>query len=618
MPRPKESLRLALALCLSGIVLLGLAIQLAPGPLPDERAALHPGRVLADIRFLSDPRCEGRAVGLAGTERAMRHIEAAYREAGLMPVSRDGYRLPFTVKIGQGLGPESALRVGGEVARLNSDWVPLNISESGQHEGPVVFAGHGIRAPELAYDDYEAVDVKGAWVVVLDHEPREADAKSPFRRPDAFRHRELRTKAIVARERGAKGLLLVADAEAHPETRTRPAPLPEFDDRDPVAPAGLLVAQVSRAYANWLLARTGSTLDHLEKSISTRLAPSSRPAGTRIAGRIDLLQRTETAYNLVGMLPGGDLSRAGETVLIGAHYDHLGYGGVNSLAPGQRLPHVGADDNASGTAGVLALARDLAADTRRDRAIAFACFSGEEMGLLGSSHLAKNSPPLLGKVVAMLNMDMVGRMRGNALTVQGVDTSPEWDPMVRRHGSAQRLAITTASGGYGPSDHTSFLAQGIPVLFFFTGAHSDYHRPTDTWDKINARGEVRVLRTVAGIARELAVAPHNLVFQAPKAPPPAKSGGGGKRGYGAYFGSVPDFTEHRGGVKITGVNAGSPAAALGLKASDMIVRFGGVTIDNLYDLTYALRIHRSGDTVEVEYVRAGTKLVGKTTLKERR
>lgn len=618
MPRPKESARLAIALGAFGAVMIAAAVQLSPGPLPDERVPLHPGRVLADVRFLADPRCEGRAVGLEGTERAMRHIESAFREAGLMPVARGGYRLPFTVTIGQGLGPESVLELDGTRARMREDWVPLNISESGSLEGPVIFAGHGIRAPELAYDDYADVDVKGAWVVVLDHEPREADPKSPFRRPDAFRHRELRTKAIVARERGAKGLLLVADVEAHPERVKQPAPLPEFDDRDPVAPAGLLVAQVSRAFAERLLAPTGSTLAHLEGSIAKRLAPSSRPAGTRLKGRVDLLQRTETAYNIVGLLPGADMSRAGETVLIGAHYDHLGYGGVNSLAPGQRLPHVGADDNASGTAGVIALARELAAEPRRGRAVAFACFSGEEMGLLGSAHLARQPPPLMGRVVAMLNMDMVGRMRGNALTVQGVDTASEWEPMVRRAGSAQRLAITTASGGYGPSDHTSFLAQNIPVLFFFTGAHSDYHRPTDTWEKINAFGEVRALRMVATIARELADAPKTLAFVPPKAPPPAKSGGGGRRGYGAYFGCVPDFSEHKGGVKITGVNAGSPAAALGLKAGDMIVRFGGVGIDNLYDLTYALRIHRAGDTVEVAYLRAGQRLVGRATLRDRK
>jgi hypothetical protein len=332
---------------------------------------------------------------------------------------------------------------------------------------------------------------------------------------------------------------------------------------------------------------------------------------------VDLIREKGRAANVVGLLPGRDATLRETAVVLGAHYDHLGRGGEASLDPAAvGTIHPGADDNASGTAVLLELARAFAAAGGAPRTLIFAAFAGEEMGLLGSSFYTKQPSIPLEKTVAMLNLDMVGRLRDGKLLVSGVETAREWPGILRA--AARGLPLTLAMGGeaYGPSDHTPFALRERPVLFFFTGPHSDYHRPTDTPEKINAAGLQQVATLVYRTAAAVAGEPAPPAFVRTSGRPPAARDG---RGYGPYFGSIPDFgaTEAQG-VVLGGVRPGSPAERAGLRAGDIIVRFGGVRVTNLEDLVYALRAKRAGDTVEVLYRRDGEERAARATLEPRR
>jgi Zn-dependent M28 family amino/carboxypeptidase len=343
-------------------------------------------------------------------------------------------------------------------------------------------------------------------------------------------------------------------------------------------------------------------------------------AGARADLRISLVRERGTTANVVGILPGTDPALRDQAIVIGAHYDHLGLGGENSLAPAQvGTVHPGADDNASGTAGVIALARAFAAAGGARRTLVFAAFGAEETGLLGSAHYVRHPPVPLERTMAMLNLDMIGRLQRDKLYVSGAHTGEGLEEILRAANAGVGLDLTLRGDGYDPSDHTSFLARDRPVLFFFTGTHADYHRPSDTADKINAAGMSQVLRLARGVVAALADREASLAFRRPSRPPAASSRGDRAGGYGPYFGSIPDFggTDIRG-VRLSGVRAGSPAERAGLREGDTIVRFAGVAVGGLEDLTFALRSRRAGDEVEVTFVRDGTPHTVRAVLEPRR
>jgi len=312
--------------------------------------------------------------------------------------------------------------------------------------------------------------------------------------------------------------------------------------------------------------------------------------------------------NVIGVLPGRSAARGGETIIIGAHYDHLGLGGFGAMDDPDSTGkvHNGADDNASGTTAVLEVARILV-HRKLDRTVVFITFSGEEEGDLGSEYYVKH-PTLPGdSIYAMLNMDMVGRLRNARLTANGAATAQEFPALLdslNRTGGTPRFDLQASGDGWGPSDHASFYAAKHPVLFFFTGLHEDYHRTTDDVEKIDVNGLERVASFVADVATALANRPGTLTFVA--APPPQMSTRGA--GYGAYLGTIPDMSESPGGVRITGTRSGSPAEKAGLTAGDVITAIGSKTIGNLYDMTDALRAHQAGDTVEIVVKRDTTVL----------
>ncbi|HEV8266012.1 MAG TPA: M20/M25/M40 family metallo-hydrolase [Gemmatimonadales bacterium] len=312
------------------------------------------------------------------------------------------------------------------------------------------------------------------------------------------------------------------------------------------------------------------------------------------------------ARNVIAILPGASPARRGEVVVIGAHYDHLGLGGFGALDPDSTgRVHNGADDNASGTAALLEIARLLAGGRRPARTVVFVAFSGEELGTLGSSYFVQHPlPQPMDSTYAMLNLDMVGRLRSGRLVALGVGTAKEFPALLDSLNTPPRFDLRASGDGWGPSDHAAFFAVRRPVLHFFTDLHEDYHRSTDDWEKINATGLAQVAQFVADVARALANRPGPLTFvDAPR--PPAAAGGSGSGGYGAYLGTIPDMTGSPGGVRITGVRVGSPAEQAGLKAGDVITVIGAKAVANLYDMTEALRSHQAGDTVAIVVTRDG-------------
>lgn len=323
-----------------------------------------------------------------------------------------------------------------------------------------------------------------------------------------------------------------------------------------------------------------------------------------------------TGRNVIGTLEGADPDLKREWVVVGAHYDHLGEGGApNSLAPGERAIHNGADDNASGVAAMLWAAERLARGPRPPRSVAVVAFTGEESGLLGSAHYVKHPASGAEPIVAMINLDMVGRLSGGTLLVFGVGTAVEWSALLEPAASRAGVTIATRSDGYGPSDHTSFYLKDVPVLHFFTNTHTDYHRPSDDWDKIDAKGLTAVAAIVAEVAAAAASSRPKLTLQRGAGEPPKPISGTG--GYGAWLGSVPDFTPVERGVKLSGVTKGSPADVAGLRAGDIVVGLGAHDVADLQGMTNALRAHKPGDVVDVQVLRDGTRLLLPVTLGDR-
>jgi peptidase M28-like protein/PDZ domain-containing protein/PA domain-containing protein len=565
--------------------------------------------LVEQVKILSAPDMEGRASGTPAAARAARHIAAELQRAGVKPGGDDGtWEQAFTVSTGIRLGESNALRLVAPAPRalvLGRDFVPLTVSADGALEGDVVFAGYGITAPDVRWDDYAGLDVRGRVVLVLEGEPRRADPAGPFRRPDAYHYVERSHKVINAREHGAAAVLLVA-------------PTAGADTLPPLTgigqPWSIFALAVSRGVADAMLAPAGVTLAAATGAIDAGPAPRSFAVnGARVALQVALVRERGRTANVVGILPGRDTALREETVLIGAHYDHLGRGGEGSLAPDALgTVHPGADDNASGVAAVLGLARAFAAAGGAPRTLVFVAFTGEEMGLLGSTHYVRHPARPLERTVLMVNLDMVGRLRDRTLYVGGVDGGRGLRELV----SAQAGGLSLALRGdpFGPSDHTAFYSAGRPVLFLFTGAHADYHRPGDTWDKINGPGLAEVTAFAARVVDAVATAATPPVYVRITAPPTSVRGG-----YGPFFGVVPEFGERAGGgVRVGDVRAGSPAETAGVRAGDVIVTFAGMRVETLQDFSFALSGRRAGDRVDVVVVRDGAERRLEAVLAERK
>jgi aminopeptidase YwaD len=611
----KRLFSISIAIMLAGLTGAGwLALHAAPevsGP----ALALSPTRFMRDVIWLASDDLKGRGDGSPELDRAADYIAREFQRAGLTPAGEhNSYFQDFNITTGAQPGPGNRFVVGSTTLTEGRDFVPVPFSSSSRVSGPLVFAGYGITAPEYHYDDYAGLDVSGKTVLVLGHEPQEQDRNSVFAGANFTRHASLTSKAVNAKQHGARAVIVITDF-IHPQEDIAAA-----TRNEDFADSGIVAIYALRQPFEEALKAHGIDIAAIQHQIDSDLHPRSSEIpqlGVDLVS--DVVRTRKTVRNVMGALPGNDPKLKDQWLVVGAHYDHLGLGGRNSLAPsliGQI--HHGADDNASGTAGVMEFARIAEiAPERWHRSLLFMTYAGEEIGLLGSSWFVNHPTVPLNKIDAMVNMDMIGRMTRDRLYVGGVGTSPELKPLVQSLDSRQDPALIFTDTGYGSSDHTSFNAKKIPVMFFFSGLHTDYHKPSDTADKINASGAMEILALVYGVMDRLSAEPQKLPYVELKQdlPQPATPR---SRGYGPYFGSVPDFRDDLKGVLFSAVQDDSPAAKAGLKAGDLLIRFDGKPIQNLNDYAYALRAKQPGDVVQVVVQRGGRDVQAAVTLEARK
>jgi len=599
------------------------ATPLATDPGPNTATAIE-----NHVRTLSDPQTEGRGTGSAGETVAARHVESTLRTLGLVPAGDDGsYRNRFEYSAGIALGPENELHSEPPAANsegsppalvLDQDWRPLAFSKSGRiAPQSIVFVGYGIVAPSEhdlpAVDEYAGLDVTGRWVIVLRDLP---ESLSRERRQHLQRYVSLRHKSMIARDRGAAGILFVNG----PRSRFREALAPlRFDAA--MAGSGLAVAAVRDGVVDAWLATDGRSLSESQDRIDEAFVAGSSGEelrfelpGLRLAGRIDLETLRSESHNVIGRLAVGERPSR-QQIVLGAHLDHLGRGeGSGSLADASELGaiHPGADDNASGVAVLLEIARALAArraagEDLGARDFVFAAWSGEELGLLGSDawvdaevnpHDHETGP------VVYLNFDMVGRLE-DGLLVHGTGSSPAWDEILERAALSSPLALAIRDDAYLPTDSTSFYSNGLPVLSAFTGVHAEYHTPRDGPELLNYEGAARIAELFTRIALALSRASDPPEFEAQSLP----AGSPNRSGMRVYLGTIPDYSQTDVvGVRLSGVAPAGPAEAAGLRRGDTIVEVDGAAIANLYEFTFALEALRVGQEARIVVMRDGKRV----------
>ena len=567
------------------------------------------------VSYLASDKLEGRRTGTPGAIDAANYIAGQFEKLGLRP-SGNRYLQTFPYVGRVELGKNNVLSVrSGETLnlRVGEDWMPLGISANQKLDlTGIVFAGHGIAANELNHNDYKGTFSKNQVAVIQKGTP---DGDNPHGRFTTAG--QLRFKVAAAQSAGVGALLIISSED---DLKNDALARLHYDN---AGLAGIPVAVISKQVAEKLSNAKGITL------------------------ATDVVRAEVPASNVIGVLEGSDPVLKNETIVIGAHYDHLGRGGTGSLAPSPGEIHHGADDNASGTAGVLELARIFSAQRPKlRRTLVFIAFGGEEEGLLGSNYYVNHPLVPLDKTVAMINMDMIGRMKDRKLVIGGVGTAKEWRQLITQANMAQKMNITANAGasspvgvpivvsangrpimtvdpngafeltlnedGYGPSDHSSFYSKQVPVLFFWTGTHNDYHKPSDTFDKVNYNDEARILSLVARIVRDVDSAEQRPTFTTAKSEPPR---GGGFR---VYLGTIPNYADSNDGLLLDGVRDDSPAAKAGLKAGDRIVKIGTRDVKNVYDYTYALGEMKAGQEYVIEVKRGSEKLTLKITPEARK
>ena len=585
---------------------------------PGYSAEITAGDLRREVQWLADEKREGRMTGSAGAQATANWIAEYFNHAGLKSFAPN-YALPFQFNAGERiLSEKTRLEISSTAAKLDTDFRPLAFSENGEVTDGVVFAGYGLVVPgegAARYDSYAGLDVKDKIVVILRYVPEGVDQT---RRAQLNRYSSLRYKTMLARERGAKGVLVVTG----PNSPNAGQLLPLSNDNT-TASSGIIAASISGRAADSLLAPGGKNLKDLQTALDQENPHAEGgfvlpKVNVRLACGVEHLKKTDA--DVVAYLPPS--SGSDEYVMVGAHYDHLGHGGTSSLerAGEENKIHPGADDNASGTAWMMELAAALAKERSEHpekfrRGVIFAAWSGEEIGIIGSAAFCEHPPVALNKIVAYVNADMVGRLRDNKLTMQGVGSSHAWRKLIEKRNVTAGFNLTLQDDPYLPTDVTSFYPKNIPVLNFFTGAHEDYHRPTDTAEKINYEGLERIAKFSQQIVLDLA--------QTPEKPDLAKversaQEAGGRETLRAYLGTIPDYTTEVKGVKLSGVRGASPAEKAGLKGGDVIVEFAGQKIANIYDYTYALDAVKIGQPVQVVIERDGKRMTLSVTPEARK
>ncbi|MDT8401118.1 MAG: M20/M25/M40 family metallo-hydrolase [Bacteroidales bacterium] len=547
------------------------------------------------INFLASDELKGRLPGTEGDIKGAEYIRDMMKSWGLLPAVGNGlqsFELVASLEAG-----DCKLLINNE-AISTEQFMPFAFSENSSLTGKTAFAGYGfvITSDTLTWNDYENIDVKGKWVMILRTDPEIDKASSNF-----ARYSSDRDKVMIAKDKGAEGVLLVSGEKFDPKDEFEPLSKGEYS-------TGIPVFRVKRETANRILEENNVTIGELEKRLNSTYAPVSFEMDCTVEGISELMEQKVTTRNVLMMLPGNDSLLKDEYLIIGGHFDHLGMGGPGSSSrAGDTIAvHYGADDNASGIASMLEIAEKFASAHNNARSILFAGFAAEEMGLLGSKYLAEHMPVEADKINAMINLDMVGRMKENKLLqIGGIGTAREFRDLVTKHIDTSMFSPSFSEEGYGPSDHSSFYGLDRPVLFFSTGAHLDYHTPGDTPDKISYGSLANISDLVYEISAELAGNNPKLGFTEAGPKTPASRN---MRHKGVTLGIMPDFASTvKNGLRADFVSPGRPAALGGMKKGDIITAINGKEINNIQDYMFRLSELEYGVSIQVEVLRDGKK-----------
>jgi len=596
------------------LLLLAAFFGCAPSSHEITSPEITSGELRQHIKYLASDELRGRKAGEEGDRLAEEYISRQFKEDGLSPAGDNGdYLQKFSFVASTKEGDKNSLNItvnGSSIQyTLNRNFKPLSFTSDTSLTAPLVFAGYGISAIDsLKYDDYAGLNVKNRIVVVLRYSPD----KSPADKYSAYS--SIMAKIFNARDKGASGIIFATSPPG-----TDGAEITSFQEPR-LGNSGIAVIAMKWSDIDSLFALSGKNLKEIQQTIDTTKIPASFEfAHTSVALQAQLVKVYAQTANVVGFLSGNDSALKNEFVVIGAHFDHLGMGGEGSgsLKPDTVAIHHGADDNASGSAGLLEMAQYFSSRVQSlKRSLMFIAFSGEELGVLGSDYYVKHPYKPLEKTAAMLNMDMIGRMKDSVLVVEGMGTSKGWEEIARKE-NLDSLKLKLKPDGMGPSDHASFYKMNIPVFFFFTNLHTDYHKPSDTWDKINYTGEKAVVAYAARIATDVANLTEKPVFSK-VALSAAQGMGGDRQGAKVSLGIIPDFAEDVPGMKISGARPGSPAEKAGLKAGDIITKFGGKDVKNIYDFTYLLGTFKPGDEVVIVVKRGEEEVQLKAVLEAKK
>ena len=555
------------------------------------------------IGFLASDSLKGRKPGTKEIAVAASYIQSQFKKAGLKTIKNNGLQ-SFDIVTGVSLGKENKYFFNGQYGELGKDFTPLAFSKNAFLFTKVVFVGYGISANKdsLKWDDYKGIDVSGKWVMILRGHPELSNADSRFNE-----FAEQRDKALLASDKGAAGVIFVTPVEIE---KTDELHTLSYDKSPSVS--NLPVVNITRKMANLILANdTNRSIEKLETTINKTKKPNSFQIPEKLLVKTDIKVNKQQTQNVYAVLEGNDAVLKNEYIVVGAHYDHLGFGGAGS---GSRMPdtlavHNGADDNASGVAGLIELAQKLASEKANlKRSVIFIAFSAEEMGLLGSKYFVKNLPVKTSQIKAMVNLDMIGRLRleDPYILISGTGTSIESEDLLNGLKKNTKIPLKYSPEGYGASDHSSFYGENIPVFFLTTGAHEDYHTPFDDADRINYEGEKQVLDFSYLLLSDLINRGKDLSFK--ESGP--KSTAGYKGDLKVTLGIMPDFaTQEEKGLRADMVRKDGPASKAGMLKGDVIVAIDGKSVKNVYEYMARLKQLQKGQLVSVDVMRNGVKIV---------
>jgi len=556
----------------------------------------------AHVYFLASDSLKGRKPGTPESGIAAAYICNNFRNDKLKLLDADGFQ-SFDLVTDMKAGTNNSFLFNGFTGKINEDFIPLSFSANARLQAEIVFAGFGfdVDFDSISLHDYQNVDVKGKWVMVLRGEPDPDNSNSPF-----VNVSQERSKVLTAKDKGAAGVIFVTGMEMNDKDRLIPL---TYDMT--ASDAGISVINITRKVADFLLKSTQKSIEEIEKELIKSKTSGSFYLPVTVDASTEVIPVKAKAQNVVALLEGSDPVLKNEYIVVGAHYDHLGFGGKNS---GSRMPdtvaiHNGADDNASGVAAVLELAQKLASEhTNLKRSILFVTFDAEEMGMIGSKYFINHPPVARNEIKAMINLDMIGRLKPDSkvISIGGTGTATELDSILTMVSADRIFTVSRSPEGYGPSDHAAFYSENIPVLFFTTGAHEDYHTPMDKAGKIDYDSEAEIAKMADQLIFILATMNKPLTFKeaGPKAQP--ESG----RRLKVTLGIVPDFAStDKNGLGVDGVRKDGPADRGGIKKGDLIVAMNGQPVTNIYDYMSRLQKLKHGQTVIVEVIRSGKKEV---------